>query len=289
MTIDSAIPRSRRALLTAGLAAGAAAVASAVTLPLPVKATNGGSVILGQDNDATAMTRIASSTAFAVFQGEASGSSTIGVLGAAYDGASTGVWGQSSTTGGYGVYAYASAATGTNYGVFARTDSDGGVGLFGWADAATGSTRGVLGQASSPGGTGVQGYSGTGGWPEPSPKTGVHGYAAQDSAAIGVKGESPAGTGVHARSTTGTALSIDGKTHSSRSGKATVLAGHRSVDVTVPGGLSGTPLCFANLRIYRSGVAVAAVRPNYPSSGKIRIYLTKVMTSSTAVSWMVMD
>ena len=58
--------------------------------------------------------------------------------------------------------------------------------------------------------------------------------------------------------------------------------------MTVPGGLSGTPLCFANLRSYRSGVAVAAVRPNYPTAGKMRIYLTKTVWRSTSVAWIVM-
>ena len=86
----------------------------------------------------------------------------------------------------------------------------------------------------------------------------------------------------------GKALQVVGRAYFSRSGKATVTAGHLSVTVTVPGGLSGTPLCFANLRSYRSGVAVAAVRPNYPTAGKMRIYLTKTMSRSTSVSWIVM-
>ena len=82
-------------------------------------------------------------------------------------------------------------------------------------------------------------------------------------------------------------MNVVGKAHFSRSGKATVTAGHLSVTVTVRGGLAGTPLCFANLRSYRSGVAVAAVRPNYPTAGKMRIYLTKTMSRSTSVSWIV--
>ena len=68
-----------------------------------------------------------------------------------------------------------------------------------------------------------------------------------------------------------------------------VTAGHKSVTVTVVGGLAGTPLSFANLRSYRSGVAVAAVRSNWPSAGKIRIYLTRTVSSATSVAWMVMD
>jgi hypothetical protein len=88
---------------------------------------------------------------------------------------------------------------------------------------------------------------------------------------------------------TGKALHVEGKAHFSRSGKATVTAGHLSVTVSVPGGLSGAPLCFANLRSYRAGIAVAAVRPNYPSAGKMRIYLTKSVATSTSVAWWVAD
>ncbi len=61
------------------------------------------------------------------------------------------------------------------------------------------------------------------------------------------------------------------------------------VDVTVPGGLSGSPLAFANLVSYRTGVYVAAVTPN-ATTGKVRIRLNKVAstTSSTTVAWIVM-
>ena len=45
----------------------------------------------------------------------------------------------------------------------------------------------------------------------------------------------------------------------------------------------------AVVRPLRSGIGVAAVRPNYPSAGKIRIYLTRTVSSATSVAWMVMD
>jgi hypothetical protein len=161
----------------------------------------------------------------------------------------------------------------------------------------TTSGMGVIG-ASFGSGTGVQGISATG--------IGVHGvstsgYAVRGNGATGagVYGNATSGTGVLGDATTGTggffqsasgrALDVSGKAHFSRSGRATITAGHRSVDVTVPGGLSGTSMAFANLRIYRSGTAVAAVRANYPSAGKIRIYLTRTMTSSTTVNWLVID
>jgi hypothetical protein len=102
-----------------------------------------------------------------------------------------------------------------------------------------------------------------------------------------VFGYSDSGTGVYARASTGTALQVSGKVRFSRSGRAAVAAARSYVDVSVAGGLTGTPLCFANLLTYRSGVYVAAVRPNYPTVGKVRIYLNKAVTASTYVAWFV--
>ena len=97
------------------------------------------------------------------------------------------------------------------------------------------------------------------------------------------------GIGVRAANNwpSGTALQVEGKARFSRSGRAKVLAGHSSVDITVPGGLAGVSLIFANLMNYRTGVAVAAVRPNWPSAGKARIYLTKSVSTAAYVSWLV--
>jgi hypothetical protein len=102
-------------------------------------------------------------------------------------------------------------------------------------------------------------------------------------------GLSPTGTGGYFESSGGTALQAKGKVRYSRSGKTAIAAGTSYVDVTVSGGLSGTPLCFATLGTYRSGVYVAAVTPS-STSGKIRIRLNKVAStsSSTTVYWQVL-
>ena len=159
MTLDPSSPRSRRALLTAAVAATAVTVAEAVARPLPVAAANGDPLVLGTANTATAETAIANDTSTRVL-----------------------------------------AVTTTGLGREAV-----------YGDALLG---------------------------------------------IGVHGISASATGVRAESEGGKALQVVGRAYFSRSGKATVTAGHLSVTVTVPGGLSGTPLCFANLRSYRSGVAV---------------------------------
>jgi hypothetical protein len=72
-----------------------------------------------------------------------------------------------------------------------------------------------------------------------------------------------------------------------RVGRAKVLAGHRYVDVDLrsQGGLGSSPRCFAELQTYRSGVWVTACRPNYPVTGKARIYLNKAVSKATHVAW----
>ena len=93
----------------------------------------------------------------------------------------------------------------------------------------------------------------------------------------------------------GNALIARGKVRFNRSGRASVLAGTRHVDIDfrptdLPfNGLEGTPLCFANLMSYRAGVFVTVVRPHYPTSSRMRIYLNRTVSSSTFVSWFVLN
>jgi hypothetical protein len=94
----------------------------------------------------------------------------------------------------------------------------------------------------------------------------------------------------------GVALVVSGKVRlNRRSGRTSVLAGTRHVDIDFRSleegftGLEGTPLCFANLMSYRPGVFVTTVRPNFPIKGKLRIYLNRTVTSTTFVSWFVLN
>jgi hypothetical protein len=114
------------------------------------------------------------------------------------------------------------------------------------------------------------------------PSSGVHGSATK-AGGIGVTATSAEG---------GTALYVSGKAKlATRSGRATVRAGMAVTDIDLrsKGGLSGTPLCFANLSSYRPGVYVAAVRPNHPVAGKARIYLNRTVSSNTSVAWFVLN
>jgi hypothetical protein len=191
-----------------------------------------------------------------------------------------------------------------------------------------GQLDGVIGESAS-GRSGLVGYSGAGSAPAGPAKTGVYGEATQDSGSRGVSGftlagqgvrgdattgqavagvattgqgvkgtatsgqgvvgQATAGVGVKAVASTGYALDVAGRARFSRSGTVSIPANATSLDVTVPGGLAGTPLVFAVLQVARTGVWVTAARPNWPTTGKIRIYLNKVASTSasTPVAWFV--
>lgn len=213
------------------------------------------------------------------------GSPALGVFATSAAKAGVGVWGEATDTGGnlenYGVAGLTHSSLGR--GVFGwNLSTAGGSGLWGQTNAGTGA--GVRGYAwDSDGatgnfGTGVIGTSGSHAFPPPAPR-----------ANTGVMGHSPTGTGVYASSTSGVALQAAGKVVFSRSGRASIPAGATYVDVAVPGGLSGTPLAFATLTSYRSGVYIAAVTPS-ATTGRIRVRLNKVAstTSSTSFAWQVL-
>jgi len=144
---------------------------------------------------------------------------------------------------------------------------------------------GMVGRSVSS--AGVQGYSET--------DAGVNGFgplgvwASGDQ--VGVTGNSTDGTGILAWSSSGTALQVDGKAKFARAGKVSVPAGKSYADISVSGGLTSKSVVLATLQTHRAGVAVAAVRVNYPSAGKARIYLTKVGSTSSGslVGWFVAE
>ena len=154
--------------------------------------------------------------------------------------------------------------------------------------------------ASSTGVTGVS-LASNGTLPANPDKVGVFGYAAQDNTAkgvvgkstagTGVRGEATSGTGVSAASSTGIALAVSGRATFTRSGRASIPANQRYVDVVVPGGLAPTTLVVATLETYRTGCWVTVARKNYPSAGTVRILLNKVgsTTSSTVVGWVAIN
>jgi len=157
----------------------------------------------------------------------------VGVYGESTGGA-PGVYGTSSDTGVYG--------TSTGIGIGVEGSCNAGTGVRGSALSGTGvygsseSSIGVYGFSSSgialmgfslasdkPAVVGrsighrtaVMGYSGTGSLPPEKAKTGMYGYAAQDSSAKGVWGETTSGHAVHGTATSGYAGYFAGKVYTS--------------------------------------------------------------------------
>ena len=100
-TTDKGQLQTRRTLLAGALGAAAAWTAGLLGLASPVAAANGGSVLLGTANAATATTSITTTAGNGI-----AGTGPIGVSGTSNSATTTsaGVYGVSSTTGNYGVY-----------------------------------------------------------------------------------------------------------------------------------------------------------------------------------------
>jgi hypothetical protein len=302
---DPTSPRSRRSLLAAAGTAAAAAAAASLTVPLHAAAAPLDYVRV----DLNALTGTGTTGITSTVDGV-----TLRATNTAPGGVTTGtaILGQADGLGGWGVHGHATALNG--YGVYGVADGTGGYGVAGSSNALTSNGAGVKGLSRSPdgaavtadainGGIGVRGLA-WGGSPDEvpaSPMTGVFGYAPVDAtsrgvsglavAGEGVRGEAASGIGVHAVATTGTALAVTGKASLSRSGKANVAKGKKSVDIEVPGGITADTIITATIQAYRGTTAVACVRPNYPSAGKARIYLTKVgsYTASTPIGWVALE
>ena len=244
-------PRSRRLFLAAAAGAAAATAASALDPRSAVRAGVDGDVVLGAANTTTTTTSISIT---------ANNADVFRVTGVAENAAIMGL----------------------------NTDVGAGVrGEHAGVDEAAGGT-GVLGV--SPNGTGVEGSGGVGVAGISEEGTGVLGHITLSGDGVHGHSFATAGVGVRASAEAGIALVVDGRAKFSRSGRATVPAGasHVDVDLTAKGGLGGTPLCFANVMTRRPGVHVETVRPNSPSSGKLRISLNQAVPGSTFVAWLVL-
>ncbi|HEX5015842.1 MAG TPA: hypothetical protein VFV72_16980 [Candidatus Limnocylindrales bacterium] len=177
MTVDSATPRSRRAILAASVGGAAAFVANALSRATPASAADGQTMVVGGEYSASSKTFLGISANDYAFWGASD--INIGVVGTS--GSSSGVQGESNS--GTGVYGY-----GGTSGVGVRGDSPGSFGV--WGSSAN--NYGVYGTTSFPGpaikGTGLSGVEGeaTSGW-------GVYGHS---SSSVGVKAASDTGTGI---------------------------------------------------------------------------------------------
>lgn len=280
-------PTTRRALLVGALGGIGVWATSFVGRVSPTRATDGQAVIQAADNSGSGSTLVRSSTTTA-FQGLADATS----------GATYGVRGRNSSTDGAGVYGLAGATSGSSTGVLGITNSPNGASV--WGDSTLGSAStsigvrgdsdanyGVVGLSTSgigvggssvasdqPGiagrsnsnSTGVLGYSGSGGIPLPpaKAKTGVYGYASQDSGSKGVWGESAAGHGVHGSSTGGYAGYFAGKVYTSKFVEMTEISAPAAPGANKArlflrvNGVGKTQLC---VRFQSGGVQVIKTEP----------------------------
>jgi hypothetical protein len=195
--------------------------------------------------------------------------------------------------------AFAANATGTGKGYGLAGTALGAAGVFGWSvsapawsptpfDPAFTQYTGVFG--SAPAGTGN--FVGSGVWGD-SPDTGVfgsggtgvegYGYYAVAGYANGIAGS--VGVYAQAPNASSVALSVNGKAHFSRSGRATIKAGQAGIKIYLAGVSSGSKI-FAVLQSNRSGRWVRAV---VPTTGAFTIYLNTTVTSGTYVGWFILD
>jgi hypothetical protein len=291
MSIDTTAPRTRRAVIAGAFGALLGSIGTSAR-PQVVLAGTDGDVVLDATNTAAGTTAIVGASSDPVLRiaagsgvaiaGEGSGVGVLGASGVAWADVPDPI---AASTGVYGV----SAAGHAIYGA-----SDSGVGVY----AANNSSTVAAIVAEGDPGTAIHGHANAGPVPTSPSLTGVYGSATGDghgvhgSATSGraVHGAATTGVGVRAVATTGLALEVAGRVQFSRSGRASVPANKKSVDVTVPGGLSGSANVLATLQIKRGGIHVLAARPNYPAAGQVRIYISDVAstTASTPLAWFVL-
>ncbi len=273
MAIDSAAPRTRRALLAAALGAGAATVASALGRPVPASAADGQTVVVGGEYTASSVTKIdtGATAAQAALWGVSGG---IGVRGTGT--ASTGVMGDS--TSGPGVYGVSSSGMGV------EGTSDSKDGVSGWSTARVGVAGhsestvapGTLGESFG-NSTGVLGYSGSDTHPAAPAKTGVLRLRRPGLEQSRGDGLLPSGSGHqrhlndrhrrlssrHPHPMVGTSLRAVGKVKFDKSAGIATIASGASSGVVTPGiDLTATSAVVATLQ----GTAAARRRSTAASS-----------------------
>lgn len=279
MSIDTTVPRTRRAIIAGGFGALLGTIGLSAK-PAVVRAGTDGDVVLDATNTAAATTIIngnGDDPVFRVANGDedavqAISANGVGLLGGSGDtsfpspiAASTGVFGISVT--GHGVYGA----------------SDSGAGVYAANNAST--VAAIVAEGDP--GTAIHGHAHAGPVPPSPGLTGIYGSA---TSGHGIRGEATTGIGVKAVATSGAALDVAGRAVFSRSGRASLPANAKFVDVTVPGGLTANANVLATLQIKRAKVHVLAARPNQPSAGKVRIYVSDVAstTESTPIAWFVL-
>jgi hypothetical protein len=248
--------------------------------------------------------------------GTSPGATRNGVHGVTNSSSDSGVWGEN-VAGGYGVFGSTStsgiggaagiAGLNNGSGPGLRGASQNGAGIYGFAanseglyarsgntDGTTpGTTRsgvhGVTDSASAAAvwgentglGEGVKGSSAS-----TIRGTGVHGLAAA-AAGVGVLAENTAGgLALHANGP----AQFDARVAFARSGSVVIPSGHKTFNVTPPGGVTASTLVLALLQNVSGGVMVKAAVPN-PATGSFQIVLNKapLAPASATIAWFILN
>ena len=270
--------RTRRAVLAAAAAGVAATVVSGLGRVTPVSASTGDPVILGQNNQADAVTGI---------QNLSAGSTSIG-LGAFSFG--TGLVGQ-----GFGVGVRGSSTSDANS-VGVRGESNRGRGVDGISTSGEGvhgessASNGVAGVSDSQDASGVYGENthggfGTYGRSNLGGGMGVYGEAAHG---VGVVGNSEHEIGVQAISANGTALQAQGRVSFSTAGRSVVEPGSSQVTVTPGIDLVASSAILCTLESDQAGMTVERVSKDVTADTFTAFLSKKVPAGKVAhVAWFV--
>ena len=307
MAIETAVPRSRRALLAASLGGLAALAAQALGRPALVRAENEYVRVGGEYSTATSVTKIENTANNSTVLWGASGGSGAGVYGTSdsgvgvvgYSGSAGGVYGESDS--GYGLRGYSLSSIG----VWGYSDSSCGV----YGESRAVDQAATVGRSKA-NASGLLGYSGGlfDSLPAAPAKTGVYGYAAQDGSSRGVTGQTKAGRGVNGVATSGRgvngysstgvgvyaasgsagkALHAEGRVSFKTAGLASIRASASSVAVTPGVDLTTSSKILCTLMGNAGGsTTVKRVAVN-TTTDTFTIYLTAASTAAVKVAWFV--
>ena len=249
----------RRAILAAGAAGVAAAAVRAVAAPASVAALDHDPIRIGEVNSGATETRLLTNGATG-FTAISTGGD--GLTGGSNTALKSGVYGASDNVDGFGVAGRNLPSTAFGY--------LGGKGVGAYGFSGTAAEAAVKGQHSNNTGYAVFGQN----------------TAGQSMGALGwgpfaLAGWAPVDT-AHA------ALVVLGRNSFSRSGVATVTAGHSSVNVDGILGLGATSMVLATIQTNRPGVFIQAAVP-IAASNRITIYLNRTVLLATKVAYFILN
>lgn len=272
MVPSHAPARSRRDLLAMAAGGVLAFVATAIGRPVPARAADGESILVGGEHTSTSVTKITNSAprdttlpleASSGVAIEGNSSSGIAIRGVSDY---VGVWGESVTV--IGVRGASTSGTGVT------GSSNSGAGVSG---VSTGLGSGAIGVGGQSPVVGVRGVS--------APGVAVRG---DSDSGFGLYGRAMSGTGVYATSSTGHALRTNGRLRFDKaSGSARIAAGARSVVIKPGLELAATSKVLATLQGSAGGTTTVHRATVDATAGTITVYLTANATRAVRVAWLV--